>query len=122
MYEISTESSFSAAHHLRNYSGPCENVHGHNWLVKAIVRCEQLDEAGLGIDFKILKSKLRDILAKLDHHDLNEVFAELSINPSSELIARYIFGRLRDELTGYPCKMHRVEVSETPGNCAAYME
>lgn len=122
MYEISTEASFSAAHRLVNYRGPCENLHGHNWLVRATVKCSDLDAAGIGIDFKVLKRNLAEILDDFDHRDLNEVLAPLGINPSSELLAKYIFGRLKTALQDWNGNVARVEVLETPGNCAAYYE
>lgn len=120
MYEITTTASFSAAHHLRNYNGPCENVHGHNWLVKATVQCNKLNECGIGIDFKDLKGRLKEILATLDHTDLNNELAGKIDNPSSELLARYIYAELSKVLIG--CKVKRIEVYETPENCAAYFE
>ncbi len=120
MYEISIESTFSAAHRLKNYQGPCEKLHGHNWLVRATVECETLDVAGLGIDFRVLKTRLRTILNAFDHSDLNLVLDPLGINPSSENIARYIFEKLEAGLSDWSGKVSRVEVYETPGSCAAY--
>ena len=38
MFEIKKQMTFSAAHHLLNYDGECENQHGHNWLVEAYVK------------------------------------------------------------------------------------
>jgi len=120
MYEVSTEMNFSAAHHLREYDGPCENVHGHNWLVKATVRCSELDNIGLAIDFKILKKNLKNVLDKLDHTDLNTIFNEKFKNPSSENIAKYIFDELEKLLNDDRITVFRVDVFETPGNGAAY--
>jgi 6-pyruvoyltetrahydropterin/6-carboxytetrahydropterin synthase len=122
MYEISTQASFSAAHHLQNYNGPCENVHGHNWLVKAFVRCKKLDDIGLGIDFRSLRKALDSVLAELDHADLNVAFERLGINPSSENIACYIYERLQLLVDNSDCRISKVEVSETPGNIASYFE
>jgi 6-pyruvoyltetrahydropterin/6-carboxytetrahydropterin synthase len=123
MFEITTEASFSAAHHLRDYNGPCENVHGHNWLVKVTVRCREVDSIGIGIDFKELKKALRDVLATLDHSDLNTVFTLDQGNPSSELISRWIFLQLKEQLTPFALvRVYKVEVFETPGNSAAYLE
>jgi 6-pyruvoyltetrahydropterin/6-carboxytetrahydropterin synthase len=122
MYEISSEINFSAAHRLRNYNGPCENLHGHNWLVKATVCCEQLNNLGIGIDFKLLRSHLSQIVARLDHSDLNELFDPMGINPSSEQLARYIYLQLKERLAGGSCQVSRIEVFETPGNGAAYFE
>jgi 6-pyruvoyltetrahydropterin/6-carboxytetrahydropterin synthase len=120
MYEISTEAHFSAAHHLLNYNGPCENVHGHNWTVRATVRCETLNDQGLGIDFRTLKDALKNVVKDLDHADLNVVFDPLGTNPSSENIAQYVFARLQPGIDKRACRVVRVEVSETPGNTAAY--
>jgi 6-pyruvoyltetrahydropterin/6-carboxytetrahydropterin synthase len=120
MYEISSEAGFSAAHHLINYNGPCENVHGHNWVVRVYVRCESLNELGIGIDFKTLKNALMETIDELDHSDLNSVFDPLGQNPSSENIAAYIFMKMEPRIGSGQCTMSRVEVSETPGNTAAY--
>ena len=56
MFEVKVIKSFSSAHHLRNYDGKCENLHGHNWKVEAVYQSEKLDEAGLVIDFKVIKN------------------------------------------------------------------
>jgi len=122
MYEICTEASFSAAHHLRDYDGPCEKEHGHNWLVKVAVRCGQLDEAGIGIDFRTLRSALAALLSELDHAYLNEVLEGTGLNPSSENIARYVYDKLQARIGNERCRVWRVEVFETPGNSAAYFE
>lgn len=122
MYEISTETSFSASHRLRHYQGPCENLHGHNWLVRAFVRCDALDASGISIDFKSLRAALRDITAELDHRDLNQIFDAKKLPTSSEAIAQYIYTSLKARIADAGCRVHRVEVYETPGNCAAYFE
>lgn len=122
MYEITTEASFSAAHHLRDYDGPCENVHGHNWLVKITVRCSELNDVGIGIDFRTLRAALNGVLSELDHTYLNQVLEDTGLNPSSENIARYVYDKLQAAIGGETCRVGRVEVFETPGNSAAYFE
>ena len=47
MYEIRSEANFSSAHKLIGYDGPCENLHGHNWHVRATVRCTELNDIGI---------------------------------------------------------------------------
>jgi len=121
MFEISTEANFSAAHHLNNYEGPCENIHGHNWGVRAVVRCESLNDIGLGIDFKTLKKTLAAVLAEFDHADINMIFEPLGLNPSSENCAKYIFEKLEAALVNETCFVYRVEVTETQGNTAAFI-
>lgn len=122
MYEISSETSFSAAHRLKNYQGPCENLHGHNWRVRAVVRVGSLNELGIAIDFRTLRNHLKEVVEPLDHADLNKVLDAEGLNPSSENIAHYVFKQLGLRLSGEGCTVARVEVYETPTNCAAYFE
>ncbi|MCL1947369.1 MAG: 6-carboxytetrahydropterin synthase QueD [Chitinivibrionia bacterium] len=122
MFEISSEINFAAAHHLREYCGSCENLHGHNWLVRATVRAKELDKIGLALDFKILKKHLKIVVDKLDHVDLNTIFTEE--NPSSENIAKYIYFELSKlfSVDNPQVFVFRIDVWETPGNCASYFE
>ncbi|MCP3898608.1 MAG: 6-carboxytetrahydropterin synthase QueD, partial [Desulfobacteraceae bacterium] len=98
MYDIFIKTHFAGAHHLRDYPGDCEQPHGHNWKVKVTVRATELDELGMGIDFKVLKKRVNFIIDKLDHRDLNEMDAFSDVNPSSEHIAKFIFDNLQDTL------------------------
>ena len=52
MFEVKIQTSFSSAHHLLNYKGKCENLHGHNWKVEVYARGENLDNSNILIDFK----------------------------------------------------------------------
>jgi 6-pyruvoyltetrahydropterin/6-carboxytetrahydropterin synthase len=122
MYEITVESHFSAAHHLNNYQGSCENLHGHNWLVKATVACETLDKAGLGIDFKILKRETNALLKTLDHKYLNELAPFTGVSPSSEHISRYLYGELTRIFGSDKVKVEMVTVWESDFASASYYE
>ncbi len=105
---------------MNNYNGPCENVHGHNWHIRARIRCEELNEIGIGIDFKKLKALMKEVIGQLDHKDLNTIFDAEELNPSSENIARYLFTELEKRLDEPHCSVSRIDVYETPGNCASY--
>ena len=72
MYEIKVTNRFAAAHNLREFHGRCENLHGHNWFVEAVVRSDGLDRTGLAIDFGVVKKLLAEVLDQLDHQYLNE--------------------------------------------------
>jgi len=121
MFELTVRDEFSAAHQLRGYRGSCENLHGHNWRVEVAVRGEELDETGLLIDFRELKAALREVLSELDHRHLNELPAFREKNPSSENLARYIFERLSEKLSGKPVRVFRVTVCETERSCASFL-
>ena len=96
MYEIKTQAFFSAAHHLLNYEGECENQHGHNWMVEAFVKGETLDRSNILIDYKVLKRELNAVLDLLDHKDINELPEFEGESPSSEMIAGFIYHKLKE--------------------------
>jgi 6-pyruvoyltetrahydropterin/6-carboxytetrahydropterin synthase len=118
MFEIMVEKHFSAAHHLLNYEGQCENPHGHNFVVKVWVCGETLDKANVLFDYKILKGHLNAIFEDLDHTDLNEFAGFAGESPSSEFIAKYIYHRLKKDVP----QVTKTCVYETPTACAFYYE
>ena len=122
MFELSVREDFSAAHRLKGYPGKCEKVHGHNWIVEAFVRCQRLNDIGVAIDFRDVKDTLKAVLAELDHSDLNEVQPFDKENPSSENIAKYVYGKLSDALNAPGITVSRVSVYETADVCASYWE
>ena len=116
-YSITIESDFSAAHRLRGYRGKCENLHGHNWKVGLTISSEVLDKIGMVCDFKEAKASLNKVIEALDHKDLNKVSPFNKKNPTSELIAEYIFNSYKKKLRG-KLKLESVSVWETPTSCA----
>ena len=120
MYQVSIHTHFSAAHFLRNYKGKCENLHGHNWKVEVTVSSETLDDAGMAIDFTILKQKTNAIIQQLDHRHLNEISHFANLNPSSENIAAYIFNLLKEELKDTNVMLANVSVWESDTSRASY--
>jgi len=120
MFNIFIKSHFSAGHHLRDYPGNCERPHGHNWNVEVTVKATELDELGMGIDFRTLKTAVNDVLDTLDHRDLNEHPDFQSINPSSENIAAYIYKNLQKDLTADRYGVHSVTVCETENSGVTY--
>ena len=120
MYHLKIQSHFAAAHNLLNYDGDCENLHGHNWKVEVTVKTVTLDEAGLGIDFKILKKKTNKIMDFLDHKYLNDLEPFKGISTSSEHISKYIFDELEKDLLDTDVVVERVTVWESDNACASY--
>ena len=121
-FEVSVETHFSAAHALRGYPGDCANLHGHNWIVRVRVRCRDLDETGIGIDFRVVKDHVKAVLLELDHSNLNELPPFAETNPSSENVARYLFGAISQRLNSDRVRVAKVGVSETPDAAAWYWE
>lgn len=120
MYHLKIQSHFAAAHNLLNYQGDCENLHGHNWKIEVTVKTEQLDTAGLGIDFKTLKLHTNEVLDRLDHKYLNNLEFFKDVSPSSEHISRYIFESLEELLTIPGVLLESVRVWESDNACATY--
>lgn len=137
MYYLRTESSFDAAHFLWKYEGKCRNLHGHRWRVVAEIKSLDLKQKeqtrGMVVDFGDLKNDLRLLCDLFDHSLIYETgslreetllafrkemfhLEEVSFRPTAENFAAYFYTKLSD--LGY--EVHRVEVYETPNNCAAY--
>jgi len=122
MYHLTIQTHFAAAHNLLHYQGECENLHGHNWKVDITVATENLDKAGLGIDFKILKKHAKKIMGILDHKYLNDLEPFKELSPSSEHIAKFIFDSLVADLQGFDVVVERITVWESDNACASYTE
>ncbi len=122
MYRLKIVTSFAAAHCLINYQGDCENLHGHNWKVEVSVTAQELDKAGLGIDFKVLKRETNDLLKNLDHKYLNELAPFRETSPSSENLARYIHHELSHKLNNDNIRVEIVTVWESDFAGASYYE
>jgi len=120
MYHLTIHTHFAAAHNLINYQGDCENLHGHNWKVEVTVCARELDKAGLGIDFKILKRETKALLDELDHKYLNELPFFRDLSPSSENIARFLFVRLGEVFNNGNIRVEKVNVWESDYACASY--
>jgi len=121
MYKISVYDHFSSAHQLKGYKGKCEALHGHNWKVEIEVGGKKLDRVGLLIDFNEVKSILKKIVDELDHKMLNEIEAFSEQNPSSEVIAKYIFLRFKKELPR-GISIINVSIWESERSKASYSE
>lgn len=118
MYELTVEDHFDAAHALRGYNGPCENLHGHTWKVRVHLQGDQLNKLGLLADFKIIKKALKTILAEFDHQYLNKLAVFKKQNPSSENLARVIYQKLKQKFKA----LSKVTVFESPTTAASYWE
>lgn len=123
MFKLKVYDYFSSAHYLKNYEGPCEHIHGHNWKVELVVEGSQLNNLDILIDFKILKKLLKEVLLELDHKLLNELPYFQTFNPSSERLAEYIFKKMREKLSPFSnVKIKEVTVYETEKAGATYCE
>ena len=107
--EIYKEITFEAAHRLPNLpkGHKCERLHGHSFRVEIHVRGELDPKLGWIMDLGDIKKAFEPIHDRLDHHYLNEI--EGLENPTSEVLARWIWQQLKPSLPS----LCRVVVRET---------
>ena len=125
MFEVTVEAGFSSGHYLRNYKGKCENPHGHNYRVLVTLSGAELDEAGLLLDFKLLKTLLRPVVDYLDHQMINDLAPFTELNPSAENLARYFYQEASchlNEMTSGRVRLKDCTVFETDTSFARYYE
>jgi 6-pyruvoyltetrahydropterin/6-carboxytetrahydropterin synthase len=96
--EIFREFTFEAAHRLPGVpeGHKCRRLHGHSFRVEVRVGGEVDPEAGWVMDFADLKAAFAPLHDQLDHRYLNDVPG--LANPTSEVLARWIWDRLADAL------------------------
>jgi 6-pyruvoyltetrahydropterin/6-carboxytetrahydropterin synthase len=107
--EIWKEFGFEAAHRLPNVpeGHQCARLHGHSFRVAVHVRGPLDPTLGWVMDFAELKAAWRPLDEALDHRYLNDVPG--LENPTSEVLARWIWERLAPALPG----LSQVVVRET---------
>ncbi len=118
MYSVAVEAGFSATHQLRLHDGTNEPRHGHDWRVRVTFAKPSLDELGMVIDFAEAKRVLTQVVQPLEYCDLNESPALRGKNPTTEVVAEWIFHRVVELGVA---SIIRVEVTEAPG-CVAIFE
>jgi 6-pyruvoyltetrahydropterin/6-carboxytetrahydropterin synthase len=96
--EIFKEFTFEAAHRLPFVPDghKCSRLHGHSYRVEVHVTGEIGDTSGWVMDFGDIKQAFVPVHDQLDHRYLNEVPG--LENPTSEILARWIWGRLAEAL------------------------
>jgi len=98
LMEIFREFTFEAAHRLPHVpeGHKCARLHGHSYRVAIHVHGEVGAESGWVMDFSDIKAAFKPLLDQLDHYYLNEVPG--LENPTSEVLASWIWRRLTDRL------------------------
>jgi 6-pyruvoyltetrahydropterin/6-carboxytetrahydropterin synthase len=107
--EIFKEFTFEAAHRLPHVPDghKCSRLHGHSYRVTVHVGGPVDSHLGWVRDFDDLTRAMRPVLDRLDHYYLNDI--EGLDNPTSEVLARWIWDWLKASLPG----LSQVVVRET---------
>ena len=96
--EIWKKFTFEAAHMLPHVPDghKCKRLHGHSYHVHVHVGGELDPELGWVMDFADIAEAFHPLWKQLDHNYLNEI--EGLENPTAEVIARWIWERLKPRL------------------------
>jgi 6-pyruvoyltetrahydropterin/6-carboxytetrahydropterin synthase len=122
MFELKVVTHFAAAHQLKMVAKKCENLHGHNWKIEVCVAGENLNDAGVLVDFGELKQNVSEIMTRLDHNFLNELdYFDDNNPPSSENIALYIANSLQIMIKDPEIRVTSVTAWESENACATYL-
>ena len=114
--EIYKEFTFEAAHRLPNVPDghKCGRLHGHSFKATICVEGPVGEESGWVVDFADIKSAFKPLFDLLDHYYLNDI--EGLENPTSEVLARWIWNRLHPSLP----QLSKVIINETCNTGCVY--
>lgn len=92
--------TFEAAHFLPSFpeGHKCRRLHGHSFSVEVIVEGEIPAGQHHLVDYADLGAAVEPLRLRLDHYCLNEI--EGLENPTSEVLAIWIWDRLAADLPG----------------------
>ncbi len=121
-YQLKVITDFASAHTLRDYPGACSRMHGHNWKVELEAVATQLDDVGMGVDFKVMKEAAREVGGRLDHQYLNELEPFKTVNPTAENIAAYMYKEISARINSDTIKVTALTLWETERACVRYSE
>lgn len=114
--ELSKTFRFESAHHLPNVPDghKCKRLHGHSFVVDVKVAGEVDPHSGWLIDYAEIKRAFKPLLERLDHYYLNDI--EGLENPTSEVLAGWIWERLKPELP----ELSELVIHETCNSTCVY--
>ena len=113
---LSRDYRFEAAHFLPKVpeGHKCARMHGHSYLVVVTIEGEIDPELGWVMDFAAIDEHVLPLIRALDHQVLNEV--DGLANPTSELLAVWLWDRVRPSLP----VLVELQVAETVSSRCVY--
>ena len=96
--KLTKQFHFEAAHDLPTFPDghKCRRLHGHSFRFDVVVEGEVDPARGYLIDYGDIKAACAPLVRQLDHYYLNDI--EGLDNPTSEVLARWIYDRLKPAL------------------------
>jgi len=147
-FRIAKRFTVESGHLLTKHPGACRFPHGHSRTIEIVVTSDTLDDRDMVCDFKALKCAATDAVHRFDHafalntadprySEMRAAYGERLLgfpntDPTTEVLAREIFHRVREKLAGKPgdpaypiataMRLERVRVTETATSWAEYWE
>lgn len=106
----------------RRVFGAQAEPHAHDWTVEVQVVGPLDVDTGFVMDLEALDRTLGEVIGGWDGGDLNELVPPVRaghLQPSTEALARWLYGELAERLPG-PARLDRVRVFESPELGAEY--
>jgi 6-pyruvoyltetrahydropterin/6-carboxytetrahydropterin synthase len=121
MFEVEKVFTFEAGHVLEHHDGKCSTPHGHSYVMKVVVRKQDLVQSGpkqgMVVDFQEISAIVRPMIDQFfDHRWLNETLKTSC--PTAEYMAKWVFEFLQPSLPD----LYRVTISETATSSASYFQ
>ena len=142
MYTLKKEFVVETAHILDDsYMQECQRFHGHSAKIVVSICSLGLNNAGMVMDFKLLKELFMPLYKTLDHHCLISEerikimktdmpgFQVVPFNPTAENIAAWLYNSFQKALNDYRAKhpgelgnfyLNYIEYWETEHACVRY--
>lgn len=122
-YRICKTIEIESGHMLSRHRENCKYPHGHSRQVELILESDELDANDMVCDFSVLKTALKGFLDSLDHamcintkdpmyKTFKKTYGDRVIgfddtDPTTEVIAKMIFDKVKDSLDRYGNKKGR---------------
>jgi len=124
VFRLSVREHIMIAHSFRGaVFGPAQELHGATFIVTIEFSRPDLDEFGIVVDIALAHEALKATLAPINYKNLDGVPEFAGKNTTTEFLARYLFGQLRDriaagelgpggrDLTGLKVTLHESHVA-----------
>jgi 6-pyruvoyltetrahydropterin/6-carboxytetrahydropterin synthase len=116
-WTVRCHATFEAAHHLADYVGGPEPVHGHSWKIEVALTTERLGSYDLSVDFVPTEALVKSLAARLHNRNLNTVPPFDRKNASAENLALWVADEItRSGLLKGGTRLEEVTVWEGPRN------
>ena len=128
MYAVEVSDQIMIAHSFRGeIFGPAQKTHGATFVIRVAFLAEALDVHGIVVDIARAHEVLKEALAPLNYHNLDELPQFKGVNTTTEFLTKHIFDQLAKAARagqlgrpGLELKAIRVSIGESHVARASY--